>query len=92
MEKEDFRSLGRDPQEALRVRAVQLVRTLGKTQAEAVESVGVHHQTVNQWLKRHAKSGEAAPLDGRRALLARATVRSARRKQSVCKVERGFDI
>jgi hypothetical protein len=46
MEKEDFRSLGRDPQEALRVRAVQLVRTVGKTQAEAVESVGVQFAPI----------------------------------------------
>jgi transposase len=66
MEKKDFRGLGRDPQEALRVRAVYLVRTLGKTQAEAAEAVGVHRQTVNHWLKRHAAAGEAAPLDGRR--------------------------
>ena len=66
MEKKDFRGLGREPQEALRVRAVYLVRTLGKTQAEAAEAVGVHRQTVNQWLKRHAMAGEAALLDGRR--------------------------
>jgi len=66
MEKRDFRGLGRDPQEALRVRAVYLVRTLGKTQGEAAEAVGVHRQTVNQWMKRHAKAGEAALLDGRR--------------------------
>ena len=30
MEKRDFRSLGRDAQEALRARAVYLVLTLGK--------------------------------------------------------------
>ena len=40
MEKRDFRSLGRDAQEALRTRAVYLVLTLGRTQAEAAETVG----------------------------------------------------
>jgi transposase len=45
---------------------VYLVRIAGKTQAEAGEAVGVSRQTVNQWLKRHAKAGEPALLDGRR--------------------------
>lgn len=66
MEKQDFRSLGRDAQEALRARAVYLVHVLGKTQAEAGEAVGASRQTVNQWLKRHARAGDDALLDGRR--------------------------
>jgi transposase len=66
MEKRDFRGLGRDAQEALRARAVYLVLTLGKTQAEAAEAVGTQRQAVNRWLKRHAKAGETALLDGRR--------------------------
>ena len=66
MEKQDFRSLGRDAQEALRARAVYLVETLGKTQAEAGEAVGASRQTVNLWLQRHATAGSAALLDGRR--------------------------
>lgn len=66
MEKQDFRSIGRDAQEALRARAVYLVETQGKTQAEAGEAVGASRQTVNLWLKRHAKAGEAALQDGRR--------------------------
>jgi transposase len=66
MQEKDFRGIGRDAQEALRARGVYLVRIAGKTQAEAGEAVGVSRQTVNQWLKRHAKAGEAALLDGRR--------------------------
>ena len=64
MEKKDFRGLGRD--EALRARAVYLVVTVGKTQMEAAQAVGASRQTVNGWLKRHAKAGEPALLDGRR--------------------------
>jgi transposase len=45
---------------------VYLVRIAGKTQTEAGEAIGVSRQTVNQWLKRHAKAGEPALLDGRR--------------------------
>ncbi len=66
MEKKDFRGLGRDAQEALRARAVYLVVTVGKTQMEAAQAVGASRQTVNGWLKRHAKAGEPALLDGRR--------------------------
>lgn len=62
----DFRSLGRDAQEALRARAVFLVCTMGKSQGEAAEAVGTSRQTVNQWLQRYAASGEEALLDGRR--------------------------
>ena len=66
MRQKDFRGIGRDTQEALRARAVFLVHTVGKSQAEAAEAVGVSRQTVNQWMKRHAKGGEAGLLDGRR--------------------------
>ena len=66
MEKKDFRGLGRDTQEAMRVQAVYLVLQLHKTQAEAAEAVGVSRQTVNQWLRNHASDGEKALLDRRR--------------------------
>jgi len=66
MEKIDFRSIGRDAQEALRVQAVYLVRTLGKTQEAAAEAVGVRRQVVNRWLQRHTQGGDEALLDGRR--------------------------
>jgi transposase-like protein len=52
MRRKDFRGIGRDTQEAFRARAVFLVLTVRKSQAEA-EAVGVSRQTVNQWLKRH---------------------------------------
>jgi len=66
MRQKDFRGIGRDSQETLRARAVFLVHTVGKTQAEAAQAVGVHRQTVNQWMKRHARAGESGLLDGRR--------------------------
>ena len=66
MEKRDFRGLGRDAQEALRVRAVYLVRSLGKTQADAAEAVGASRQAVIRWLQRHDAAGDAGLLDGRR--------------------------
>jgi len=66
MEQADFRGLGRDGQEALRLRAVYLVRELGKSQREAAEAVGASRQTVNRWLQRYANDGDAALLDGRR--------------------------
>lgn len=66
MEKRDFRSLGRDAQEALRARAVYLVQTVRKTQAEAGEAVGASRQAVIRWMKRHSKAGEVGLLDGRR--------------------------
>src|SRR5271165_7570981 len=65
MEKKDFRGLGRDTQEAMRVQAVYLVLQLHKTQAKAAEAVGVSRQTVNQWLRNHASAGEKALLDRR---------------------------
>jgi transposase len=66
MEPADFRSLGREAQEALRVRAVYLVRTAGKSQSAAAEAVGASRQTVNIWLRRYARRGEEALKDGRR--------------------------
>jgi transposase-like protein len=66
MRRKDFRGIGRDTQEALRARAVFLVLTVRKSQAEAAEAAGVSRQTVNQWLKRHAKTGEDGLRDGRR--------------------------
>jgi transposase len=65
MDKKDFRSLGRATQEALRVRAIYLVLSLHKTQAEAAEAIGVSRQTVNQWLSNYACEGEEALLDRR---------------------------
>jgi len=41
MRQQDFRGIGRDTQEALRARAVFLVITVGKSQAEAAQAVGV---------------------------------------------------
>lgn len=86
MEKRDFRGLGRDTQEALRVRAIYLVLELHKTQAEAAEVIGVSRQTVNQWLSNYASDGEKALLDRRRnsprkgkGLLSAAEARRVRR-------------
>jgi transposase len=66
MEQKDFRSIGRDAQEALRERAVYLVLHEGKTQAEAAGLVGVHRQVVNRWVGRHRDEGAAGLQDGRR--------------------------
>ena len=66
MEQKDFRSIGRDAQEALRERAVYLVLHEGKTQAEAAGLVGVHRQVVNRWIGRHRDEGAAGLQDGRR--------------------------
>jgi transposase len=66
MKQVDFRGLGRDVQEALRSRAVYLVRRLGKSQSEAAAVVRASRQAVNQWLQRHAGSGDEGLLDGRR--------------------------
>ncbi len=57
MEQKDFRSIGRDAQEALRERAVYLVLREGKTQAEAAGLAGVHRQVVNRWAGRHRDEG-----------------------------------
>jgi transposase len=67
MRQKDFRGIGRDTQEALRARAVFLVVTVRKSQAEVAEAIGVSRQTLNQWLKRHAKSVDDGLVDGRRA-------------------------
>jgi transposase len=66
MRQKDFRGIGRDTQEALRLRAVFLVHTVGKSQSDAAQAVGVSRQVVNRWMKRHAQAGEAGLLDGRR--------------------------
>ena len=56
MRQQDFRSIGRDVQEALRARAVFLVLTLGKTRADAAQAAGTSRQTVNSWLKGTSKN------------------------------------
>jgi transposase len=66
MDQKDFRSIGRDAQEALRERAVYLVVKEGKTQAEAAVVVGVHRQVVNRWIARHRENGVSGLRDGRR--------------------------
>jgi transposase len=66
MERKDFRSIGRDAQEALRERAVYLVLREGRTQAEAAWLVGVHRQVVNRWIGRHRDGGATGLRDGRR--------------------------
>lgn len=66
MEQHDFRNLGRPAQEALRARAVYLVTQAGRSQGEAAEAVGVHRQTVNQWVQRYVTAGADGLLDGRR--------------------------
>jgi transposase len=66
MEAQDFRSLGRPAQEALRRRALILIEQEGLSQAQAAQAVGVHRQTVNIWLRRYREQGEAGILDGRR--------------------------
>lgn len=66
MKRKDFRGLGRDAQEALRLRAVYLVVEEGKPQGEAAIAVGASRQIVNMWVRRHRQSGESGLLDGRR--------------------------
>lgn len=66
MEAQDFRSIGRAAQAALRRRAIVLVERGGSSQAEAARVVGVQRQTVNIWLKRYHEQGEDGLLDGRR--------------------------
>lgn len=66
MKQQDFRSLGRAVQEALRARAVHLVHERGKSQGEAAAAVGVSRQVVNRWMQRYAAAGEKGLLDGRR--------------------------
>jgi transposase len=66
MNEQDFRSIGRPAQEALRRRALVLVEQQGSSQTEAARAVGVQRQTVNIWLKRYREQGEERLLDGRR--------------------------
>ena len=66
METQDFRSIGRAAQEALRRRAIVLIEREGMTQAAAAKAVGVQRQTVNLWRKRYREQGDAGVLDGRR--------------------------
>jgi transposase len=66
METQDFRSIGRPAQEALRRRAIVLVEQDGSSQAAAARAVGVQRQTVNIWLQRYRERGEDGLLDGRR--------------------------
>ena len=63
---DDFRGLGRDAQEALRARAVRLVRELGYSQTAAARAIGASRQIVNQWIRRHVEAGDEGLLDGRR--------------------------
>src|SRR5512132_4539865 len=58
----DTRSL---PQAALRSRAVRAVLE-GMTQAEAARVFGVHHNAVNQWVKRYRQGGWAGLAERRR--------------------------
>jgi transposase len=66
MEAQDFRSIGRGAQEALRRRALFLIEEQGLSQAQAAQVVGVQRQTVNGWLQRYRSQGEEGVLDGRR--------------------------
>ena len=66
MERKDFRSIGRDAQEALRERAVYVVLHEGKTQTEAAKLAGVHRQVVNRWIRWLRGEGPAGLQDGRR--------------------------
>ncbi|KMP11225.1 hypothetical protein UZ36_05200 [Candidatus Nitromaritima sp. SCGC AAA799-C22] len=60
----DFRSLSPTIQAELRRRAVKAVES-GRTQQEAAEWVGVHRQTVCEWVAWQRRKGDAA-LDGKR--------------------------
>ena len=66
MDEQDFRSIGRPAQEALRRRALVLILEQGMSQAEAARVVGVQRQTVNIWLQRYRAQGDDGVLDGRR--------------------------
>jgi transposase len=56
MADEDTRSLPAAAQAALRNRAVRAVLD-GMTQAQAARVFGVHHNAVNQWVKRYRQGG-----------------------------------
>jgi transposase len=66
MEHQDFRSIGRPAQEALRRRALWLVEHEGLSQGEVARLIGVQRQTVNLWVRRRRELGENGVLDGRR--------------------------
>ena len=66
LDEQDFRSIGRPAQEALRRRALILILEQGLSQAEAARVVGVQRQTVNIWLQRYRAQGADGVLDGRR--------------------------
>lgn len=86
MEGQDFRSIGRVGQEALRRRALWLCEQEGLSQGEVARLIGVHRQTVNLWVRRRRELGEDGMLDGRRVsprrgkgLLTEAQCRTIRR-------------
>lgn len=60
MENRDARSLPPAAQEEKRRIAVHAVRTLGMSNSQAAELVGVTSQAVRNWLKAHAKGGASA--------------------------------
>ncbi|MDX6751128.1 winged helix-turn-helix domain-containing protein [Geminicoccaceae bacterium 1502E] len=66
MEQQDFRSIGRAAQEALRRRALWLIEHERLSQSEVARLIGVQRQTVNLWVKRQRELGPTGVLDGRR--------------------------
>lgn len=54
--KQDIRSLSEDAQVLLRQKAVELVKG-GKKQVEAAEILGIHRNTVGQWVRKFRKGG-----------------------------------
>src|ERR687898_2306012 len=65
MTDQDTRSLPAAAQAALRNRAVRAVLA-GMTQAQAARVFGVHHNAVNQWVKRYRQGGWAGLAERRR--------------------------
>jgi transposase len=61
----DARSLSNDALEALRWRAVEMVRG-GATQVATAKALGVHNNTVSLWLKWLRQGGGAALKPKRR--------------------------
>lgn len=59
MKKTDSRSLSTESQEALRLRAVEAVRT-GKSKTEAAALFGVARGTVQRWMKQYRAGGKRA--------------------------------
>ncbi|MDX6752469.1 helix-turn-helix domain-containing protein [Geminicoccaceae bacterium 1502E] len=66
MKQQDFRSIGRAAQEALRRRVLWLIRHERLSQSDVARLVGVQRQTVNLWVKRQRELGPTGVLDGRR--------------------------